>query len=114
MHAGLGAEWELTGHERVLLEQACGQFDVAADVDAEVEARGLVVTGSRGQPVLHPAVTEARMARLAAGRLLGQVKMPDADGDSASAATDRARRAAQARWSKTLTNAERERRLRHA
>src|SRR5829696_7789396 len=102
VHADLGAEWELTGHERVLLEQACAQLDVAADLDAEVEARGLVVTGSRDQPVLLPAVTEARLARLAAGRLLGALKLPDADGQPSSAGSRRSRDAARVRWSKTL------------
>ena len=46
-------------------------------MDARIEADGLVILGSRGQPAAHPLIGEARMARvqaLAALRSLGLAK----------------------------------------
>jgi hypothetical protein len=52
------------------------------------------VPGSRGQDVVNPSVSEARQSRLALGRLLGQLDLPE----SARDAVRNARRAAEARW----------------
>jgi hypothetical protein len=73
-----------------------------------------MVAGAAGQPRLNMAVVELRQARVALARLLGDVKLPDDEGTPATVASARGRRAAAARWSRTLTNAERERRLRGA
>lgn len=84
-----------------MVEMACRQADDLSALDAEIRAHGIILEGSQGQPRLAQVVTEARQARLALTRLLGQVKLPAEDaGDKAL--TDRGRRAqraAETRWS---------------
>jgi hypothetical protein len=109
--ADLAPDWELGRREVVLLGLACRQADMAAALDAVMQRDGPMVRGSKDQQVLHPAVAEARRARLACERLLGALRLPDEAGVLASAASQRGRRAAAARWSEELTNAERRGRL---
>ena len=97
--ADLGEDMELSERESAVLRLACVQVDRAADLEAQVDADGLMVAGSTKQPRVHPAVGEARQAALAAGRLLAMLALPD--GDDAvprTAAQVRASRAADARW----------------
>lgn len=55
--------------------------------------------GSTGQPVVHPAVAEMRQQRAVLGSLLGQLALPDEDGEAVrTPAKQRARKAARARW----------------
>jgi hypothetical protein len=107
------AGWELDARGVAVLGAACRQADLVADLEAAVERDGLMIEGAAGQRRLNGAVTELRQARVAMARLLGDVKLPDEDGKATSAASERARHAAQARWSRTITRAERERALRH-
>jgi hypothetical protein len=96
--------WELSGPELRLLDQAASTLDVLAELEATVETDGMMVAGSAGQLVLHPAIAEARQQRLAFGRLVSQIDLPDPDAEGDAGATVwtpeavRARRAAQARW----------------
>lgn len=94
------AVYELSDAEERLLDQAAATLDVVALLEARVAEDGPMVAGSQGQPVLHPAVSEARQQRLAFGRLVGQLNLPDAeDGEGVWTPEQvRARRAAQARW----------------
>ena len=93
------AVYELTAQERRLLAQACVTLDVIGVLDARVVSDGAVVEGSKGQPVLHPAIGEARQQRLALGRLLAQLALPDPDGGLVRTPEQvRASVAAQARW----------------
>ena len=90
--------YELEPHERRLIEEACGFLDRAAQLDEQVEQDGLIVKGSMGQPVLHPAVAEARQHRQAYSRLVGQLSFPDEVGRVGSSWSGRGRRGAAARW----------------
>ncbi len=93
------AAYELTAPELRFLEQACAALDAAAALDATVEAEGYTTAGSKGQTVIHPAVGEARQQRLAFGRLLAQLALPDPDGGVVKTPQRvRATVAAQARW----------------
>lgn len=67
------AEFELSEHERVLLQQSCRVVD-ELDAFAEVIAREGVMApdGARA----HPAVVESRQLRLALTRLLATLRMP--------------------------------------
>jgi hypothetical protein len=112
--ADLGDGWRFDARELAILTAAARQADTVADLEAAVAADGIMVRGAAGQTRLNAAVVELRKGRVALARLLGNVHLPDEDDKSATVASERGRRAAQARWSKTLTNAERERRLRHA
>jgi phage terminase small subunit len=99
VHNDLPSGWEFDGRDLQLLAQACRQIDVVAGLEAEIERRGLFVRGSQMQSRLNPAIAEARQGRLAVGRLLGLIHMPtDEDSKPVSAASERARKAAQSRW----------------
>ncbi|MDX6583005.1 MAG: hypothetical protein QOI10_2189 [Solirubrobacterales bacterium] len=92
--------WELDARELVLLERACRTADELAELEAIVDREGFTTTGSKGQTVVHPAVSEARQLRLVQLRLLGQLELADplTSRRAATPAAARARRAAQARW----------------
>jgi len=90
--------WELP-----IVEMACRQADDLALLDDAIRASGILTRGSQGQARLAQAVTEARLARLALSRLLGQIKLPAETATGERPLTDRGRRAqraAQTRWSK--------------
>ena len=68
----------------------------AADIDRlekDIAKNGVRVDG-RGASVLNKALGEVRQARVALGRLLGLVDIPG----EASTSSQRARKAAEARW----------------
>lgn len=95
--------WELTAVELRILDAVCACLDAIVALDGQVAADGLMVDGSKGQRVLHPAVAEARQQRLALSRFLAQLELPDPEaiGNVEPIRTPeavRARRAAQARW----------------
>jgi len=113
-HAGKGLWRRLVGafefleHEQALLEVACRQADDVAALEALIRADGMIVTGSAGQPRLSAAVAEVRQGRLALGKLLGALALPDEVDRPTTASSSQARKAADARW--TRKRAERERR----
>jgi hypothetical protein len=95
----LPAEWELTARELELLRNAARQGDLVAELETALKSEGIIVLGAQGQPRLNAVATELRQSRVALARLLGEIELPaDESGATTSAATDRARRAAQARW----------------
>jgi uncharacterized protein with von Willebrand factor type A (vWA) domain len=90
IRAGLPAGVELDEREEAILDLAARQASDVAVLEADIAARGHLVEGSRGQLVLNPSIAEARQGRLALGKLLGQLDLPDV--------VRNARRAAEARW----------------
>ena len=78
IYEGLPDNWELDEREAAVLELACRQADVVADLEAAV-TDGVMAKGSTGQVVVHPAIIEARQGRLAINRLLGQIVLPAAE-----------------------------------
>ena len=94
----LGA-FELSEVETELLRECCCLLDECESLRASVESEGTTVEGSTGQVRVHPALGELRQHRLALGRLLAQIGLPDVDGSTLSTpAQARAKRAAQSRW----------------
>ena len=83
---------------------ACRQADDLAALEAAIRKGGVLTRGSQGQLRLSQVVAEARQARLALARLLGQIKLPS-DGvgseKTLTAAGRRAQRAAEKRWQGT-------------
>jgi hypothetical protein len=74
--------YEFDAREVTVVEAAARQADRVADLDALVERDGLMVPGSRGQLVMHPGVSEARLGRVALTRLLASLDLPaDDDGE---------------------------------
>ncbi len=98
----LTASYVFAEHELALLEVAAHQADDVAALERAIAEDGYIVAGSQGQPRLSGAVTEVRQGRLALGKLLAQLALPDEDGEAApSPASLRARKAANARWART-------------
>lgn len=86
---------DLNGPELAALVQACALVTTADLLDVAAREAGLMVAGSQGQPVLNPAVTEARQARSAAAGIFGRLVPAKVTGST----SERARAAARARWS---------------
>jgi phage terminase small subunit len=94
---GLPEGWELDEREVAILTLAARQSDDLTRLEA-IKQDGAMVKGSTGQPVVNPAITEARQARLAIGRLLGQLALPDEDEQARTEPGQRGQKAARARW----------------
>lgn len=89
----------LSDAELELLVEVCRALDQCEALQSAITVDGITVTGSKGQSRVHPAVAELRQVRLAVGRLIAQLALPDDEGDSVpSPTTLRARNAAGARW----------------
>ncbi len=94
----LGA-FQLSEVELELLKECCRLLDECESLREAVTKDGTTVAGSTGQPRVHPALAELRQHRLALGRLLSQLALPDVDGGVlATPRTAAARTASQARW----------------
>ena len=100
IEGGLPEGWELDERERAILTLAARQADDLARLETAIRKGGAMVLGSAGQPVVNPAIVEARQGRLAVGRLLGQLGLPDEDAEPRTEAGKRAQHAAQARWAR--------------
>lgn len=105
---GMPAGWELDERELALLLLACRQRDDLSRLETVISKEGVMATGSTGQPVVHPAVLEARQARLAINRLLGGLELPDADEVPRSDAGRHGQRAARARHGRERDRRERD------
>jgi phage terminase small subunit len=88
--------FELDERERQALAHACRLEDELAGLEAAVAAEGATVTGSKGQPRVHPALSEARQHRLAQARLLASLQLDRPE--ELAPGVRQAQRAAQARW----------------
>jgi phage terminase small subunit len=96
--AEVPGDWQLDARDLAILEAACRQADDVAALEAAVSRDGVMVEGAAGQRRLNGAVSELRQARLALGRLLGQVDLPDERGRPVTESSRRAQRAANVRW----------------
>lgn len=93
------SSYELEVHELEVLAMACQQADVVEGLESLVAVDGYMAIGSKGQTIVHPALSEARQGRVVLGRLIAQLALPaDAADVPASVRSERARRAADARW----------------
>ena len=96
IRTGLPPGVELDEREEALLSLASRQLRDVELAEADVEGRGYLVEGSRGQLVINPSLGEARQGRIVLGRLLGQLDLPESTRD----AVRRARKAVETRWKK--------------
>src|SRR5581483_4306575 len=92
--ADLQGDWELDRRELHFLERACRVEDQIAELEKAVAEDGATVAGSRGQTVVHPALSEARQLALVQQRLLGSLELSDPTERPATPAQARGRRAA--------------------
>ncbi len=97
----IAGDYELDQRELLLLEAAARQADMVERLEAALVDSPLEVKGVAGQPVVNGLIVEARQGRTVLARLLGQLNLPDEDDRPMSARSQRARRAANSRWSRT-------------
>jgi hypothetical protein len=87
---GLPDGVELDEREEALLDLAARQARDVARAEADIETRGYLVEGSRGQEVVNPSLAEVRQSRLALGKLLGQLDLPESTRDAVRSARNAA------------------------
>jgi hypothetical protein len=68
-------EYELDRHEETLLREACRTSDSLDDLQALLEAEGVMSESSQGVRV-HPALVELRQQRVTFARLLTALRIP--------------------------------------
>lgn len=91
--------YDLSESEIELLREVCRLMDECESLRQAVADDGVTVLGSTGQPRVHPAVGELRSHRLALGRLLSQLALPDEDDEALPTPLQaRGRQAARSRW----------------
>jgi phage terminase small subunit len=95
--------YELQPDELELLAECCRTLDDLDKLRKAIGRDGTTVAGSKGQTRTHPALAELRQTRLALGRLLGQLGLPDPEDEQGrpgivSPLSARGRKAARARW----------------
>jgi hypothetical protein len=91
--------FELSEVETQLLRECCRLLDECEQLRERLHHDGVTVAGSTGQVRVHPALGELRQHRLALGRLLAQMALPDLDDEALDSPVQaRARKAAQTRW----------------
>jgi len=93
------AAYDLERAELELLAETCRTLDEIDELVVALDRDGMTVPGSAGQTRTHPAINEVRQHRLALGRLLAQLALPDLDGGSIPKPSSlRASHAARTRW----------------
>ena len=103
---GAGFWRELNGRLRLdekqlsILFEACRSLDTIEGLAAAVESDGLMITGSQGQQVLHPAVTEIRQQQVTFARLVAQMNLPEDEKARDLFRFRRAQAGASARWNR--------------
>lgn len=91
--------FDLSNAELSILTEACRTLDDLDRLATAIEEQGATVAGSQGQPVVNPALTEARGQRVVLHRLIAALQLPDLDGKPVrSVQSIRSQSAAQARW----------------
>jgi len=98
------AGFDLSDVELELLRECCRLLDECESLPSSVDQEGTTVKGSTGQPCVHAALGELRQNRLALGKLLAELALPDDAGELLpSPLQARARRAAESRWGRRGT-----------
>jgi hypothetical protein len=97
------ASYTLRADELLLLEQACREADLIADIQDEMRFQSLTVSGSQGQDVANPLLSEIRQHRMLYGQLIGRLNLPDLDSSQVGglrAVPNQQRDAVNSRWHK--------------
>ena len=89
--------------ELTLLEEACRSLDSIEALAQAVDRDGLMVSGSKGQLVLHPAVSELRQQQLVFSRLMMAMRLPEDSAAEQQMRSKRARLGASARWERPMS-----------
>lgn len=94
--------FEFEAKESELLFEACRSLDRIDALEAVLEAAGLVIAGSTGQQILHPAVAELRQQQAQFGRLAGLLHLPEDERAAARFRSTRAHAGSDARWLRSV------------
>lgn len=101
-------EFDLSGHELTLLGQACRAADRCESLENVIRRDGIMAKGSTGQPVVNPAVQEARQQQAVLASLIRALGLPEPEEESGSAVTPlksvepmQQRTAGLSRWAKS-------------
>lgn len=99
----LMAKYEFDEHEVPVLLESCRAVDRIDALEEAIARDGLMISGSTGQSVLHPAVAELRQQQAALARLLTQLNLDAAEGGVAMSrqVSSAAQAAANARWARS-------------
>lgn len=93
-------QWTLRPDELRVLEDACREASLVDRIETELTNDDLMITGSQGQSVINPLVSEVRQHRGTLSALLRQLKLPDVDAPAeGESRSSQARDAAKSRWS---------------
>lgn len=93
--------YSLRPDELRTLADACAEADIIGDLEAARKVSDLTTTGSMGQEVISPFISELRAHRTVLSGLLKSLKLPDSPAGAAqkrAKTSDQARSAARARW----------------
>lgn len=97
--------YELRPDELRILHDACREADIVQRLEDELDGSPLMVTGSQGQLVASPLVSEVRQHRTVLSGLLKALKLPDSPSTAkqkSAHTSQQARAAARARWDRRV------------
>lgn len=90
------ADYKLRADELDLLEDACREMDLIDALEAELKGSTYLVTGSQGQSVINPLVSEIRQHRATKKALWTALNLPD--DESTAPALNAQRKGGLSRW----------------
>jgi hypothetical protein len=90
--------YSLRPDELAILADAAHECDIIERLKAEFDERSLITTGSMGQDVAAPHVSEIRQHRATLATLLGKLRLPDDAGARGSASSEAGRALVNQRW----------------
>jgi P27 family predicted phage terminase small subunit len=99
-------QFELDAAETKVFHEACRAIDELDELRAAIRRDGVTASGSKGQPVAHPALAVASSHRALLARLLSQLALPFDDGSLVTPSNARAKKAAGSRWKGHVTHAD--------
>ena len=96
--ASVTGRYSLRPDEMAILADACHESDIIEKLKAEFETRDLITTGSMGQDVAAPHVSEIRQHRTTLANLLTKLRLPDDEARAGGSASEAGRALVSNRW----------------
>lgn len=92
------SRYGLRPDELAILADACHEADIIEMLKTEFELRSLITTGSMGQDVAAPHVSEIRQHRSTLAALLTKLRLPDDEAGAPSSSSEAGRALVNQRW----------------
>ncbi|MGP6172003.1 hypothetical protein ACTU6V_12450 [Microbacterium sp. A204] len=96
--AALTEKIEYAVQESEVLVEACRTLDRIDELTEAVQSDGVMISGSMGQRILHPAIGELRQQQASFVRLVGALHLPEDEQAKDKFHTARAKAGAAGRW----------------